>query len=711
MSPVPGADALPLDPQREADRILLTRYVPPGVMVNSDFDIVQFRGKSTAYFEPSQGRATFQLTRMVKEGLAVPVRAALAAVRREGVALRRRVVFTDHGAPREIEIEIVPLQGEAKGAAGYYLILFHEHPLSDPAKSGSAEVPTAPDADGQMQPATGRGRGNHSAKPYAQQIDALQTELASTRRYLQSIVEEQDASNEEIRSANEEIMSSNEELQSTNEELETAKEELQSSNEELVTVNEELQHRNTEVAAVNNDLVNLVNTISFAIVMLAMDGTIRRFTAAAARLFNLIPSDVGRPFSDIKPNLDVPDLSGIIEEVTRTVTVRELEVQDHDGRWYALSVRPYKTADHKIEGAVLALVDVDALKRSVHEEKVSRDFSEAVVATVREPLLVLDSRLHVVSANRAFYDTFGLAAAQTINKPIAALGSGQWNLPKLRSLLDDVLKNGTEFKDFAVEHEFRGSGYKRLLLNARKIYGQDQRPPLILLALEDVTERRQVEQEILAISEREQRRMAQDLHDGLGQNLAGIGLMLKALTSRIDPARQPAIAADVQTILSQVNHATGLTRDLARGMHPMELKATHWRTAMHGLAANVENLFKVVCTFHCEESCQVPAAPVISADEVATHLFRIAQEAINNALKHGKPARIAVTFQHDRVTGQTRLAIADDGAGIRRTARGAAAGGMGMQIMRYRAETMHGRLSIEPGPASGTVVTVTLGDS
>src|SRR5207248_30021 len=165
------------------------------------------------------------------------------------------------------------------------------------------------------------------------------------------------------KSANEEILSTNEELQSTNEELQTAKEEAQSANEELVTVNEELRHRNAELDRVNNDLVNLLSGVGIPIVLVSRDLRIRRFTPLAEKIFNLIPSDTGRPISDIKPNLRIDDVAQLIARVIDTLTPYDGEVQDRDGRWYSLRVRPYVTLDSKIDGASLVLLDIDSLKR------------------------------------------------------------------------------------------------------------------------------------------------------------------------------------------------------------------------------------------------------------------------------------------------------------------------------------------------------------
>ena len=192
----------------------------------------------------------------------------------------------------------------------------------------------------------------------------LRRELVAIKEYLQSLLEQQDAANEELRSANEEILSSNEELQSTNEELETAKEELQSTNEELTTVNEQLQTRNLELNEVNNDLTNLLASMAIPMVMVGPDLRIRRYTEAACRSINLRANDIGRPLSDLKTNIDIADLDNLIREVINQVQVREREVRDADGRWHRLRIHPYRTADHKIEGAVILLIDIDDIKKS-----------------------------------------------------------------------------------------------------------------------------------------------------------------------------------------------------------------------------------------------------------------------------------------------------------------------------------------------------------
>ena len=181
---------------------------------------------------------------------------------------------------------------------------------------------------------------------------------------MQSIIDERDSANQDLTSANEEIQSSNEELQSINEELETSKEELQSSNEELNTLNEELQNRNRELSRLGDDLTNLLSSTTIPILMLDQELRIRRVTATAEQLFNVRSGDIGRPIGDIRMRLNVDDLEPLVRRVMETLSAEELELQDREGHWHLLRVRPYRTADNRIEGAVLALIDIDQVRRA-----------------------------------------------------------------------------------------------------------------------------------------------------------------------------------------------------------------------------------------------------------------------------------------------------------------------------------------------------------
>jgi two-component system CheB/CheR fusion protein len=177
----------------------------------------------------------------------------------------------------------------------------------------------------------------------------------------------------------------------------------------------------------------------------------------------------------------------LIFDVIDTLTACEREVQDRQGRWYSLRIRPYKTADGKIDGAVLVFMDIDAAQRTAASIEEAHDFADAIVETLRDPLVVLSPDLRVQRANAIFYKVFQVTPEDTQGRLVYELGNGQWNIPRLRQLLEEILPRDSVFNDFAVEHEFPRIGRKRMLLNARRIHGKDNELKAILLVIEDAT--------------------------------------------------------------------------------------------------------------------------------------------------------------------------------------------------------------------------------
>lgn len=333
------------DLQRRVDQMVLSFFSPAGVLVDEELKVIQFRGQTGPFIEHASGAASLDLLQMVRPSLVVDLRTALhkamksnAHVRKEGAFVR----FDGHAAP--VVIHVLPLRLEPSDEK-WYLVLFEQ------------KAPMAEESPARAKAVKGK------ARVFVKEIESLRTELDSTRESLQAIIEEREATNEELKSANEEIQSANEELQSTNEELETAKEELQSANEELTTVNEELGTRNAELAQLNNDLNNLISSINIPIIIVDNALVVRRVTPLARHMFNLLPSDVGRQIGEIKPKLEIPDLEIIIRDVIDTLASREREVSDKKGHRFSLAVRPYRTTDNKIDGAVITLVDNEEISR------------------------------------------------------------------------------------------------------------------------------------------------------------------------------------------------------------------------------------------------------------------------------------------------------------------------------------------------------------
>lgn len=335
----------PADVQREADRLLLTKYVPSAVVVNDDLDILQSRGRTNRYLELPTGRASLNLLKMARAGLLYELRALIEKARKNSVPVSKDGIAIEDGTETAIvRVEVVPFRTPARDQR-HFLVLFEEK-----------ESQKAPEP---------KPVPRQSAKELADakdvQIAQLKQELASTKEYLQSIIEAQEATNEELQSANEEIQSGNEELQSTNEELQTSKEELESANEELNTVNEEIQHRNQQLAQLSNDLINILNSATIPIVMLGEDLHIRRFTPEAERIFGFSNHDVGKALTHLSLNIEIPQLERWMLDVMRDIRIRTEQVQTRDGKPYKLRITPYRTLENKIDGVVLILLDISDL--------------------------------------------------------------------------------------------------------------------------------------------------------------------------------------------------------------------------------------------------------------------------------------------------------------------------------------------------------------
>jgi two-component system CheB/CheR fusion protein len=348
------------DFQKSADDTLLSRYTPPGVVVNEQMEIVQFRGSTGAWLEPSPGKPTLNVLKMVREGLAFELRNALLKAKTTNVTeVKEHIPVQSADRKRRVTLEVIPLPNTAER---YYLVLFRE------------EVTTQEDQ-------AGPGKNDDVGASHRQQsadsirVQQLENELARLREDIQTITEEQETANEELQSANEELLSGSEELQSLNEELETSKEEIQSTNEELMTLNRELFDRNEQL-------------------------------------------------------------------------------------------------------------------------NILRLFSESIVATIHEPLIVLDKDMKVRTANPAWYRKFGSREEDTEGRLFFSLGKRRWDIPPLHSMLDEILHVNGRITDFELRLTLEAVGERVLLLNASRIVHQEGNEEMILLAIEDVTETKDREHDL-----------------------------------------------------------------------------------------------------------------------------------------------------------------------------------------------------------------------
>jgi two-component system CheB/CheR fusion protein len=447
--------------------VLLQCFAPASVVTDLKGDILYVHGETGKYLRPAPGQASLNAIEMAREGLKLELRAAIRASTEKGTpSVNKEIQVKTNGGFTPVNLSVRSLASYENGQ-NLLLISFQETVNPKTVNPGQKRID---------QPAE-LGR-----------IEELERDLAYLKESYQATVEEQQTSNEELKSTNEEMQSTNEELQSTNEELETFKEELQSVNEELITVNSELQAKIEQLAGMQNDMKNLLDNTHIGTLFLDEGLTIRRFTREATTIYRLAPSDVGRPLMDIKSNIEGEELLIQAQSVLETLIPFEQEVQTHDGTWYLVRIQPYRTLDNVIEGVVMTFTDITNRIKAETDVRLARDLAESVVDTIDDPLLVMDGDLKVISANRAFYQYFRVAAADTIGQKVYDLGNSQWNIPALRELLEIILPRDQAIENFIVEHDFPAIGRQKLRLNARRIAGKSSELSLILLTTQDIGE-------------------------------------------------------------------------------------------------------------------------------------------------------------------------------------------------------------------------------
>lgn len=345
---------------------LLDRWAPAAALVTQSGEILYLHGRSGMYLEPVAGEASLNILNMARQGLRRDLTFALhnAALRNETVRSGPVQVKTN-GDFTTIDLEVQPLDGNFEYLPAKDLFLISFQPVE--------ATPTTP------------------LLPQDESADAriltLQQDLVAKDEYLRSSLEQMETANEELRSSHEEMQSINEELQSTNEELETSKEELQSVNEELATVNVELQQRVNDLSHANNDMNNLLAGTGVGTIFVDHQLRIQRFTPAVTQVINLIATDIGRPVSHIASNLiGYTNLIADIEAVLNTLTQRDIEVETNSHSWFLLRIRPYRTLENVIEGAVILFFDITELVHTRQSRRLGEDTVRQLAATLPQLL-------------------------------------------------------------------------------------------------------------------------------------------------------------------------------------------------------------------------------------------------------------------------------------------------------------------------------------
>jgi two-component system CheB/CheR fusion protein len=698
-----------------AQHLLLARYAPACVIINRSGEILYFHGRTDDYLVHPSGPPTQNLIAQARNGLRSKLRGAV----QEATRANQRVVLAGiqvrtGSAFSRVRITVEPLDATATEIEGLWLVSFEGEPETTTAVPAAGH--TAAEASG-----TDAGL-----------VLQLEHELKTTKEDLQQTIED-------LRAANEELMSVNEEMQSSNEELETSKEELQSLNEELTTANSELERKIAELEATNNDLDNLLASTNIATLFLDTRLRIRRFTPTTTRLFSLISSDIGRAISDIAQQFSDPALLSDAAAVLRQPIAPKREIQAHDGRWYVRQVLPYRARNGRTEGVVITFSDVAA--EALQE---ARLYAESIVDTVREPLLVLDDELRVRSANQSFYATFRVSGEETVGRLLYELGNHEWDIPQLRTLLGEVLPQQHVLNDFEMEHDFSSIGSRTMLLNARALHRGGARHDLILLAIEDVTERKRIQDALRESEARKQvdeqllQRQSELAHvlrvSTIGELASGLAHELNQPLSSIANGVE-ACARHVRSGKAQSNKLLGLLEDVsAEALRAGEIvehlrgfirkgEPQFERTDLREIVRNVPHLFR-----HAIEQAQITLRLSVHEQPLPIHADRIQiEQVIVNLVQNAIDVTREAGGDHQEINLGARTVNGTAEVSVRDTGPGVSAAvserlfepffttkpeglGMGLAISRSIIEAHRGRIWVER-PAdgdAGTTVRFTL---
>ncbi len=648
------------DLQGKLDAVMPLRYTPTGIVVNAELDILRFLGNITPYLRPVAGRSRMNLNRMASGDVLQGLRRAVDASRETARPVTREMRLSAPGAPvRRARVEILPLKAD-RLRKDYFLMLFVELSAVDEFPSGAGR--------------SGKER----------------------RGQLKSAIATLKASNESLLLSNDELRSTNDRFDTIKDELRATNEELQATNEELTTSTEEVVRGSEILRRANNDLSNLLANVNIPIVLLDPDLTVHRFTPAAEKVLGLSARMIGRSIFDVRLPLRLPGLKRLLCAVIKTGSVQKLEVQDYHGRWYDLLIRPYRTAKStrgksRTDGAVLALVDVH--ERKLAEKILSR--LATVVLDSNDAVIICDLKDRIIAWNKGAQKMYGYGEAEALGMSIKLL------MPEKKVIRARELVK-VSAAQIETQRRARSGRILDVLLTVTVLRDGKGEPVEVATTERDITEFRRAERELRRLharvdsaQETERKRLARELHDGVGQILSGVKFRLQALPGKMTLSE--GAEAKILKVGGFLDHAIAEIRRVSQNLMPAELVDLGLEAALQTLCREFKERSGVKAT--------VTTVPTGASPELGLALFRIAQEALNNIGKHSKATTASVALSREGKS--IALIVSDNGTGFKPGAGRSASGrGLGLGNMRQRAESVGGSFEVRSSRGAGTALTI-----
>ena len=636
------------------------------LLVDENREIVHLTGGAGQFLRHKPGAPTHNLLEKVPPILRLELRGALYQAFQKGTTTDRTVPFPDpEEAAGQVRIQVRPVDDPEV-----------DRPLvqvSFEAVDGPDSADT--DAEEEVSPPKEPSEREHD----------LESELQDVKEQLQITSEEYETVTEEMETANEELMSMNEELQAKNEELQTSKEQLQSVNEELTTTNQQLSAKVEALDQANSDLQNLMEATEVATLFLDRDLEIRRYTPSIQGVFSLRESDVGRPITDFTPKIAYDSLIDDARQVLDEQGSHERTVQANDGAWYLMRLRPYRTVAGEVEGVVMTFVDITAQKRTAEKLRAERDLISALIDTAGALIAVLDAEGSVVRFNTACERLTGHEAAAAEGADFCELLVAPDDRAAVTDSLQALAQGTINRVDIEMKWHTKTDDTRIVKGSLTALRSESGEVQYFIVTGTDVTQHRELEREIVEISDRERRRIGEDLHDMVGSDLTAAMMRTENLAHRLKKEGAPVEASDLTDICEKIEEAADQARALSHALVPKALRQDHLAAALADLVEEEEEFSGIDCDFVGDADETRP-----DDESVAMNLYRIAHEAVANAREHGNPDWIEVELTADGA--DLVLCIRDDGDGWE--GERPSDEGLGLHLMRYRANLIGASLTL-----------------
>ena len=683
---------------------LIEAYAPPSLVVTDEHTLVHVSQSGGQYLQIGRGEPSRDVLQLIHQDLRLDLRTALhqAAQQRSNVTVRGvRVTVAERTTT--VDIVVRPVLRDGDPARGFFLIVLEEDPSAPGPTPDTIEL--------------------HS--PTAHGSQDLEEELLRTRTQLGVTIEQYETQVEEAKASNEELQAANEELQSSTEELETSTEELQSVNEELTTVNQELKIKVEELRLTNNDFQNFINATSIPTIFLDRGLRVKFSTVRAQEIFNLLPMDVGRRLSDITSRIADDRILADATQVLEHLHLVEREVRTHDGRAYLLRILPYRTLDDRIDGVVVTFVDVTTLRQAEGDVLTSELRLRLLIDSATDyAIFTMDAQGRIDSWNAGAKRMWGYATEAIVGRSFAELFTAEDRASGIPAAELELARRDGRCRDERYHRRedgttFLASGVTTRLGSdatfgfakiARDLTATQESKAALARAHDNLeqhvierTGELQSEQErvrrllgtLVTAQEDQRSRIARDLHDQLGQQLTALRLTLERGQQNRAAGRDPD---------EELERGLALTSDISA---EIDFLAWELRPAVLddlGLPAALPRFLREWSKHYAIQG-EFRLSGFMAghlSKEVEVTYYRIAQEALNNVLKHAHASRVDVVLETR--DGRVTLVVADDGVGFDAADDATAADGFGLLGMKERAALVGASLDLESSPGQGTTV-------